>query len=192
MGHGRHVDRNVRCDRRSRRIVAVAAAVRAIAGSGFTLLAVPLLALAMPVITAVVVGSIASLAMSIVTASLEPGHVRWRTAWFIVAVAVLGLPLGLYLLIVLPAAALTARVGDTVLVSTILVWRRPTLRDGRITLSAIGLLVGELTTTTGTNGPPLVAAFQSWGTANASSAPPSPPRSSVVESSSDFSCPTAS
>lgn len=144
-------------------IVAIAAAVQAITGFGFALLAVPLLALAMPINTAVVVGSIASLAMSMVTALLDRDHVQWRTAWFIVAVAVLAMPLGLYLLIALPAAALTALVGVTVLVSTILVWRRPTLREGRFTLSAIGLLAGVLTTATGTNGPPLVAAFQSLG-----------------------------
>jgi len=144
-------------------IVAVAAAAQAVTGFGFALLAVPLLALAMPVDTAVVVGSIASLAMSVVTAARDHGHVQWRTAAFIVATAVAAMPLGLYLLVALPASALTALVGVSVLVSTFLVWRRPTLPEGQGTLSCIGLLVGLLTTATGTNGPPLVAAFQSLG-----------------------------
>jgi uncharacterized membrane protein YfcA len=127
------------------------------------MLAVPLLALVMPINTAVVVGAIASLAMSAVTATRDRSHVQWRTAAFIVAVAIVAMPLGLYLLVALPAAALTGLVGGSVLVSTFLVWRRPTLPDGRGTLSGIGLLVGLLTTATGTNGPPLVASFQSLG-----------------------------
>ncbi len=144
-------------------IVATAAAAQAVTGFGFALLAVPLLALVMPVNTAVVVGSIASLAMSVVTATLDRAHVQWRTATVIVAVAVVAMPLGLYLLVALPASALTALVGVAVLVSTFLVWRRPALPEGRGTLTSIGLLVGVLTTATGTNGPPLVAAFQSLG-----------------------------
>jgi hypothetical protein len=144
-------------------IIAVAAAAQAVTGFGFALLAVPLLALVMPVDTAVVVGSIASLAMSVVTATLDRAHVQWRTATFIVAIAVVAMPLGLYLLVALPASALTALVGVSVLVSTFLVWLRPTLPDRRGTLVGIGLLVGLLTTATGTNGPPLVAAFQSLG-----------------------------
>jgi uncharacterized protein len=144
-------------------IVAVAAAVQAVTGFGFALLAVPLLALVMSVDTAVVVGSIASLAMSVVTAARDHGHVRWRTAAFIVATAIVAMPFGLYLLVALPASALTPLVGVSVLVSTCLVWRRPTLPTGGGTLSCIGLLVGLLTTATGTNGPPLVAAFQSLG-----------------------------
>ena len=144
-------------------IIAVAAAAQAVTGFGFALLAVPLLALVMPVNTAVVVGSIASLAMSVVTATRDRAHVQWRTATFIVAVAVVAMPLGLYLLVALPASALTGLVGASVLVSTFLVWLRPTLPDRRGTLICIGLLVGLLTTATGTNGPPLVAAFQSLG-----------------------------
>ncbi|HEY7177311.1 MAG TPA: sulfite exporter TauE/SafE family protein [Micromonosporaceae bacterium] len=144
-------------------IIAIAAAAQAITGFGFALLAVPLLAIVMPVNAAVVVGSLASLAMSVGTAIREHAHVRWRTSAIIFAVAVVGMPIGLYLLIVLPGTALTAIVGFAVLGSTWLVWRRPVLPEGRTTLGAVGLLVGVLTTSTGTNGPPLVAAFQSLG-----------------------------
>ena len=144
-------------------IIAVAAAAQAVTGFGFALLAVPLLALVTPVNIAVVVGSIASLAMSAVTATRDRAHVQWRTTAVIVAVAIVAMPLGLYLLVALPASALTALVGVVVLVSTFLVWLRPAVPEGRGTLTCIGLLVGVLTTATGTNGPPLVAAFQSLG-----------------------------
>jgi uncharacterized protein len=144
-------------------IVSIAASAQAVTGFGFAMLAVPLLALVMPVNTAVVVGSIASLAMSVVTATHDQAHVQWRTAGVIVAVAVVAMPLGLYLLVALPASALTALIGVAVLVSTYLVWRRPALPERRGTLIYVGLIVGLLTTATGTNGPPLVAAFQSLG-----------------------------
>lgn len=144
-------------------IVAIAAGAQAVTGFGFALLAVPLLALVMPINTAVVVGSIASVAMSVVTAIRDRAEVHWRTATLIIAVAIVGMPLGLYLLVALPASALTALVGVTVLASTVLVWLRPALPEGRGTLVCIGLLVGLLSTATGTNGPPLVAAFQSLG-----------------------------
>jgi uncharacterized membrane protein YfcA len=101
--------------------------------------------------------------MSVVTATHDQAHVQWRTAGVIVAVAVVAMPLGLYLLVALPASALTALIGVAVLVSTYLVWRRPALPERRGTLMYIGLIVGLLTTATGTNGPPLVAAFQSLG-----------------------------
>ncbi|HKE65283.1 MAG TPA: sulfite exporter TauE/SafE family protein [Micromonosporaceae bacterium] len=144
-------------------IITVAAAAQAVTGFGFAMLAVPLLATVMPVNAAVVVGSLASLAMSVGTAIRERAHVHWRTSFVIFAIAVIGMPLGLYLLVSLPAAALTALVGIAVLGSTWLVWRRPTLPEGPATIGAIGFLVGVLTTSTGTNGPPLVAAFQSFG-----------------------------
>jgi uncharacterized protein len=144
-------------------IVSIAASAQAVTGFGFAMLAVPLLALVMPVNTAVVVGSIASLAMSVVTATHDQAHVQWRTAGVIVGVAIVAMPLGLYLLVALPASALTALIGVAVLVSTYLVWRRPALPERRGTLMYIGLIVGLLTTATGTNGPPLVAAFQSLG-----------------------------
>jgi len=144
-------------------VIGVAAGAQAVTGFGFALLAVPMLALVMPVEAAVVAGSLASLAVTTGTAIRERSHVRWRTAWFVIAVALLGMPLGLFLLKTLPAAALTALVGAAVGVSTWLVWRRPSIGGGPAALATVGALVGVLTTATGTNGPPLVAAFQSLG-----------------------------
>lgn len=144
-------------------IIGVAAAAQAITGFGFALLAVPLLALVMHVDTAVVGGSLASLALTAGTAVRERHHVRWRTTVMVSGVAILGLPLGLFILEVFTDRALGALVGVAVLVSTLIVWRRPRLGGGWPTLTGVGLLVGVLTTATGTNGPPLVAAFQSMG-----------------------------
>ena len=45
--------------------------------------------------------------------------------------------------------------------STWIVWQAPRIGGGWPTITVIGVLVGVLTTSTGANGPPLVAAFQS-------------------------------
>jgi uncharacterized protein len=155
-------------------ITMVASAAQAISGFGFALLAVPLLALITPIETAVVAGSLASLALTSGTAWRERHHVEWPTARVIMLAALVGMPAGIVLLDLLPGVALTAIVGFAVLASTWLVWRRPALPAGRTTNIAVGVLVGVLTTSTGTNGPPLVAAFQSLGY------PPRPFRASIA------------
>jgi len=50
-----------------------------------------------------------------------------------------------------------------VLGCTWIVWRPPRLPAGRSAVAAVGVLTGMLTTSTGTNGPPLVAVFRAMG-----------------------------
>jgi uncharacterized protein len=142
-------------------IVAVAAAAQAVTGFGFALLSVPLLAVIVPIQDAVVAGSLAALALTAGVSVRERAHVRWRTVAILLGVAVLGMPLGYWMLTSFPDRVLTFIVGASVLVSTWLVWRRPTISGGPVAVGAVGFLVGVLTTATGTNGPPVVAAFQS-------------------------------
>jgi uncharacterized membrane protein YfcA len=144
-------------------ILGIASAAQAISGFGFALLAVPLLTLIMPTEEAVIVASLASLALTAGTAIRERTQVDWPAAHVIMLTAVVGMPVGLLLLDTLPERALTALVGATVLISTLLVWRRPALPNTRTVRYAVGALTGVLTTSTGTNGPPLVAAFQNMG-----------------------------
>jgi len=144
-------------------MIAGSAAAQAITGFGFALLAVPLLALVTRVDTAVVAACIASLALTAGVTVSERTHVQWPTTGRVIAASVIGLPVGLLILVTLPDRALAVLVGIVVLSSTLIVWRRPTVRGGPRTLTGIGVLVGVLTTATGTNGPPLVAAFASLG-----------------------------
>jgi uncharacterized membrane protein YfcA len=144
-------------------IIAVSSAAQAVTGFGFALLSVPLLALVVTIQDAVVAGSLASLALTIGVAVREHAHVRWRTTWILLGFAALGLPLGFWLLTAAPERVLTLIVGVCVFGSTFLVWRRPSIPGGPVAIGVVGLLVGVLTTSTGTNGPPLVAAFQSMG-----------------------------
>ncbi len=144
-------------------IIGVSAAAQAISGFGFALLAVPLLTLIMPTSEAVIVASLASLALTAGTAVRERAHVDWPTSRVIMITAICGMPIGLLLLNTLPEQALSVIVAATVLTSTWLVWRRPLMPNTRTGRLAVGALTGVLTTATGTNGPPLVAAFQTMG-----------------------------
>jgi uncharacterized membrane protein YfcA len=145
-------------------IVLLASFTQAITGFGFALVAVPLLALATDPRGAVVVEGLVSVGATLLAAVRERDHVRWRTAGRLLACAVAGLPLGLLVLRVTPARVLTALIALCVLACTLLVWRRIRLRHhGPVTVAAVGVLVGTLSTSTGTTGPPLVAAFQAMG-----------------------------
>jgi hypothetical protein len=145
-------------------ILLLAATAQAVSGFGFALVAVPLLTLATDSRTAVVAVGLAGLVMSLTIAARERAHVHWRTAWLLLATAVVGLPLGLLVLRLAPERLLTALIGVSVLGCTVLVWRNVRLPDpGPTAVAAIGVLVGALSTSTGTNGPPLVAAFHAMG-----------------------------
>jgi hypothetical protein len=144
-------------------IVLVAAAVQAATGFGFALVSVPLLALAVDPRTAVVASAVAGLAMTIAVAARERRHAQWRTAGVLLAAAVLGMPVGLLVLRLTPEWLLTALIGAAVVACALLVWRGLRVPSSRPALAGVGVLTGVLSTSTGTSGPPLVAAFQAMG-----------------------------
>jgi uncharacterized protein len=67
--------------------------------------------------------------------------------------------LGLLLMISLDGPALTLLTAIMALTCTFLVWRGLRLPPGRASVYGAGPVAGVLPTATGTNGPPLVAAF---------------------------------
>lgn len=144
-------------------IILAAAVAQAVTGFGFALVAVPLLTLAADPRTAVVAAALAGLALTVTVAVRERGFVKWRTAGALLAAAALGLPAGLLVLRVAPERLLTVLIGLAVLGCAALVWRGWRLARTRTTLLGVGVLAGVLSTSTGTNGPPLVAAFQAMG-----------------------------
>jgi uncharacterized membrane protein YfcA len=140
-------------------IALVAAAVQAATGFGFGLVSVPLLAVATDPRTAVVASTIGGLATTVTAAIRERDHVRWRIAGLLLAAAMLGMPIGLLVLRATPERLLTALIGAMVVVCAVLVWRGLRVPGSRPAIVAAGLLAGVLSTSTGTNGPPLVAAL---------------------------------
>lgn len=146
-------------------IFALAAFAQAVSGFGFALVAVPLLALSTEPRTAVVAAGIVGLALTVITTVAERDHVRWRPARVLLAAAAAGMPIGLVLLVTLPEAGLTALIAIVTLGCTILVWRGWQMSASPASIGMAGLVSGVLTTSTGTNGPPLAAALQSMGLA---------------------------
>lgn len=146
-------------------IFAVSAAAQAVTGFGFALIAVSLLAVVTDIETTVVSSAMASLVLTGAAMIRERAQVDWRSVVRITVPAAIGLPLGLVILETFSDTELRVLVAVIVLASTWIVWRRPRIGGGWPTLIAIGLLTGVLTTSTGTNGPPLVASFQSLGLA---------------------------
>ncbi|HZN71847.1 MAG TPA: sulfite exporter TauE/SafE family protein [Micromonosporaceae bacterium] len=144
-------------------IVFLAAVAQATTGFGYALIAVPLLTLATDPRTAVVGAALASLLLTVALATRERASVRWRVTGWLLAASLVGMPVGLVILRYLPDRWLTALIAATALCCTVLVWRRLRLSIGPVSVSCVGVVTGVLTTATGTNGPPLVAAFQAMG-----------------------------
>jgi uncharacterized protein len=141
----------------------LAAVVQAVTGFGFALVAVPLLALVIDPVAAVVATTAVSLLLSVAAIRDDRDAIRWREAAIVTAAGVLGMPLGLLVLARVPAELLTAVIAVVLLASTVVVARRPRLPAGRGPEIGVGVLSGALLTSTGMNGPPLVVAFQARG-----------------------------
>ena len=73
------------------------------------------------------------------------------------------MPIGLLVLTHADDQVLTATIGVTILVLTAWLWRGLTLPEGQPTELVAGFVSGTLATSVGTNGPPMVIAFQAVG-----------------------------
>ena len=141
------------------------AAVQAVTGFGFALLAIPVIALNFHPAVAIVV---ASLAGGVLTANSMWRDRRYISVPHVTVVclaAFAGMPVGVAVLLLAPERVVTGLVAVVVLISTALLYRGVRLPRGRQTEISVGLLSGALMTSTGINGPPLVIAFQSQGMA---------------------------
>lgn len=144
-------------------IMLLGAVAQAVSGFGFAMVTVPLLAVATDPRSAVVVAALAGTGLTLVAAVRERAHARWRVAGALSTASLLGLPVGLLILVLAPDRLLSLLIAVVVLGCVALVWSGARLRTGAVGIGAIGVLVGVLTGATGTNGPPLVAAFHSLG-----------------------------
>lgn len=141
--------------------IGVASFVQVIAGFGFSLLAMPIMTITVPVDQAVVVASL----LAMLTTSWQSWALRRHADRALVTrlatAAFLGMPLGLFVLNVVPDQALRLVLGVSVLVATALL-------AGRLSLAHVGpgldygagFLSGVLNTSLSTNGPPLVFDLQ--------------------------------
>jgi uncharacterized membrane protein YfcA len=143
-------------------IVFGSAIVQRAVGFGFALLAVPLLALVVPTKSAVVIVFLnGTLTCAWLTLRLHR-HAEWSTVRQLGAGALIGAPVGVVVLRVIPAGVLRLVLGLTIITAAtwiIVQTRRANSRPARsrpLTTFTTGVVSGVLNTALATNGPPLV------------------------------------
>lgn len=141
----------------------VAAFVQAATGFGFAIAIIPLLVPLTGPQNAITAGTMLSGLLTLVAGSKERSHVHWRTARLVILSGVVGMPLGLLALRTMSPRALTMLIGCVVILFSVVIARGWTLRPRTGVTVASGALSGALLTSTGMNGPPLVAALQAMG-----------------------------
>jgi uncharacterized protein len=144
-------------------IIGFAAATQSITGFGFALLGVPGLALLLGPKVAVVAISCVGVPLVIWNAARWRDDILWREAITTSVAALVGMPIGLFVLTHADDQVLSALIGATILVMTAWLWRGLALPRGRTTELTAGFVSGTLSTSVGTNGPPMVIAFQAVG-----------------------------
>ncbi|KOG28532.1 sulfite exporter TauE/SafE family protein [Streptomyces resistomycificus] len=142
-------------------VLTLASVIRTTAGFGFSLVAVPPLTLLLDPVTAVVVAAIMAAPLSLWIAVRDWRHVHQRITAVALGAGLAGVPFGVWLLHSLPARALSLVIAVVVLMCTLMVWRRVTVRGGMGAVAWISAFSGASFASTGIDGPPMVAAMQS-------------------------------
>lgn len=130
-------------------------------GFGFALVAVPLLALVTGPHTAILLALVTGTFFNGWQAVEGRGHRDVSVVARVLGGAVLGMPAGYLVFRTTDPGPLTVVVGLLVLAAVVVLargWRFPAVSPG--TDLATGVFTGLLTTSTGTNGPPIVALLQ--------------------------------
>ena len=142
-------------------ILGFAAAVQMASGFGFALVATPLLAVTVGAHQAVLLALFSAVVFNAWQAYEGHRHRDTGVVVRLLAGAAVGLPVGFAVYRVTDPRELTATIGVLVVVAAAaLSVRRPRTRDSAAVDLAAGVLVGALTTSTGTNGPPAVVLLQ--------------------------------
>lgn len=142
--------------------VLVGATVQAAAGFGLALIAGPAVVAVLDPTQAVATLMVLTATTTVLLLGVRrgPRAVRWADARSVTLAAVPGLAAGTLVLVVVGTSALQIAVGVAVLAAVGLQALRRPVAGGtppsRWTTLGVGLVAGVLTTTTGTNGPPLV------------------------------------
>jgi uncharacterized membrane protein YfcA len=146
-------------------VLALASVVRSTAGFGFSLIAVPPLAILLDPVTAVVVACIVASPLSIAIAVRHHRHIDRGVLAVVMGCGVAGVPLGVWILNILAERVLMLVIAAVVLLGTVIVWRKVSLRGGKLTLAGVSFFAGASYGSTGIDGPPLIAAAQGLGMA---------------------------
>lgn len=141
-------------------IVFVATLIRSAFGFGEALIAVPLLAFFIPLTIAAPLGVLVSITVALIVVLQDWEKIHLRSAAWLVAATLPGIPLGLWLLTSAHQAIVKGVLAVIILAFSVysLLGRMPPElhRDSRTWLFACGLCAGILGGAFGMNGPPLV------------------------------------
>ena len=147
-------------------VVFLATLVRSAFGFGEALVAVPLLALLIPIPIAVPLATLLSITVAGLILAQDWRKVHARSAWWLTVPTLFGIPLGLYILTAAPASAVKVVMGCVIVAFScycLFGRRKPQLPDDRLAW-VFGFGAGVLGGAYGMNGPPLVvyATLRGW------------------------------
>lgn len=149
-------------------VIFVATLIRSVFGFGEALVAVPLLALRLPVKTAAPLAVLVSITVALVIVLQDWHHVEFRSAGWLLASTVAGIPIGVLLLAWADHRLVTAALGALILAFALHALLRRQLRELRADnlpwLLGCGFCAGVLGGAFGMNGPPLAiyGAMRRW------------------------------
>ena len=141
--------------------IAFASFAQTLSGFGFSLLAVPLMTLVVSPRDAVVVATILASVSTTSQALIDRKHVDRSIAKRLILASYAGMPFGLLAFIFVSETGLRLVLGVVVVSAAVLLLRGFQLRDESHSFDwLLGMVSGFLSTSTSTNGPPLVFLMQ--------------------------------
>jgi hypothetical protein len=140
--------------------VALGASLQSVSGFGFALIAVPIISTLVGAKVAVVGTSTLGPLLTLSLAASGRRHVRVGVVRVVTGAAIVGMPVGLWVLTHVADHVLTIVIALVVIAMTFLLITGVTASDRAGLDVAAGFASGVLATSTGTNGPPLVLALQ--------------------------------
>lgn len=149
-------------------VIFVATLIRSVFGFGEALVAVPLLALRLPVKTAAPLAVLVSVTVALIILLQDWHHVEFRSAGWLLASTVIGIPLGVLLLAYGNRRVVTAALGIVIAAFALHALTRRRVHELRADnlpwLLGCGFCAGVLGGAFGMNGPPLAiyGAMRRW------------------------------
>ncbi|GHD35083.1 UPF0721 transmembrane protein [Nocardiopsis kunsanensis] len=140
--------------------LAVASLVRVTAGFGYSLVSVPLMALLIDPVTAVVIAAVTAVPLNLWVAARDRSHAHPKLSPLLLLSALVGVPFGLWVINVVDERTLLALIATVIVASTALIWFRVRIPGGTPSVAGMSLLSGASFSATAIDGPLLVAGIQ--------------------------------
>lgn len=144
-------------------ISVLAAFSQSVTGFGFALVSVPLFALFLDPVTAIVATTIIGSIFSTTVAVSERKHIDYRVVSRVTIAAIIGMPVGFGAITFFSEKQLTVTIGVVLLLIVILLSRNVRLPSTGPSQWSAGIVSGALLTSTGMNGPPVVLVVDALG-----------------------------